>query len=356
VENTIVQKHGNTPATSPTARSKAPVFVLGCNRSGTKFLYYTLLSAGGFAVYQEESAAFAVLGLHFGSLSSRRNRRRLLDTYFGTTHFQRAGLDPKDIEDRVLADCRNAGDFLRIVMEAIARKQGVERWAESTPRHLLYLPSIKKEIPDALVIHIIRDGRDVIASMLRAGRGRPLPWDRNRAFLARALYWRWVVKKGRLHGKALGSDYMEVHYEDLVRNPRETLTQIGRFIDHDLDYDRIQKVALGSVGDPNTSFRNDSNETVANSVGRWKRMFTPSQVQDIEWSAGKMLAETGYTLEKSRSELRPSFSVRLMAFLYPLYFDCRLWLKSNTPLARIADRRSLSVRNPAAKRAQSDGT
>ncbi len=348
MENTIVPKHANTRAEFPSApsvaRARAPVFVLGCNRSGTKFLYYTLLSAGGFAIYQEESAVFAVLGLHFGNLSSRGNRRRLLDTYFGTVHFQNAGLAPADIEERVLSDCHNAGDFLCIVMEAIARKQGVARWAESTPRHLLYLPLIKKEIPDALVIHIIRDGRDVTASMLRAGRGRPLPWDRNRAFLARILYWRWVVNKGRRHGHALGNDYMEVHYEDLVRNPRETLAQIGKFIDHDLDYDRIHQVALGSVGTPNTSFRADSGENMTNSIGRFKRMFTASQVKDMEWSAAKMLVDTGYTLENSFSDLRPSLPVRLMAFLYPLYFDCRLWLKSKTPLARIADRRSLSVR------------
>ena len=48
------------------ARSKAPVFVLGCGRSGTKFLYHTLLSAGGFAIYHAESNAFNLLGLRFG--------------------------------------------------------------------------------------------------------------------------------------------------------------------------------------------------------------------------------------------------------------------------------------------------
>ena len=82
----------------------------------------------------------------------------------------------------MLEDCRNAGDFLRIVMEAIARKQGVDRWAESTPLHLLYLPLIKKLIPEALVVHIIRDGRDVTASLYRIGWIRPLPWDRAARF------------------------------------------------------------------------------------------------------------------------------------------------------------------------------
>src|ERR1700726_1567089 len=77
-------------------RSAAPVFVLGCGRSGTKFLYHTLLSAGGFAVYHAESNAFNLLGVRFGNLARRSNRRQLLDAYFTSKLFQRTGLDPKE--------------------------------------------------------------------------------------------------------------------------------------------------------------------------------------------------------------------------------------------------------------------
>ena len=344
--NTLVESQPAGKAAAPDARgarSKAPVFVLGCGRSGTKFLYHTLLSAGGFAVYHTESNAFNLIGLRFGNLASRRNRRQLLDAYFTSKLFHRTGLDPKEIEERVMEDCRNAGDFLRIVMEAIARKQGVDRWAECTPLHLLYLPLIKQVIPDALVVHIIRDGRDVTASLYRIGWIRPLPWDRARAFVVPAIYWRWVVSKGRRYGRALGADYMEVHYEDLVQNPRDTLARIAKFIEHDLDYDRIQRVALGSVHNPNSSFRGDGKETEANTIGRWKRMFTPPQVRDVEGSIGNLLVDTGYLLETPPAERRLPLSVRLMNFLYPVYFDFKIWLKSYTPLARIADKGRMGI-------------
>jgi hypothetical protein len=331
------------------ALSKAPVFVLGCGRSGTKFLYHTLLSAGGFAVYHAESNAFNLLGLRFGNLAHRGNRRRLLDEYYTSKLFHRTGLDPKDIDERVMRDCHNTGEFLRIVMDAIARKQGVDRWAETTPLHLLFLPLIKKLIPDAVVIHIIRDGRDVTASLHRIGWIRPLPWDRARAFLVPAIYWRWVVSKGRRDGQALGPDYMEVHYEDLVQNPRQTLARIGQFIHHDLDYDRIQQVALGSVHNPNSSFRGDGKETEANTIGRWKKMFTAPQVRDVESSLGTLLVDTGYVLETPPSERRSPFAVHFMNFLYPLYFDLKIWLKSHTPLARIADKRRMGIAESDAK-------
>ena len=320
------------------ARSKAPVFVLGCGRSGTKFLYHTLLSAGGFAVYHAESNAFNLLGLRFGDLADRENRRRLLDEYYNSKLFQRTGLDAKDIDERVMNDCHNAGDFLRIVMETIADKQGAGRWAESTPLHLLYLPLIKKSIPDALVIHIIRDGRDVTASLHRIGWIRPMPWDRSRAFLVPAIFWRWIVSKGRRYGRALGGNYIEVHYEDLVLKPQETLARIGQFIEHDLDYDRIQQVALGSVHNPNSSFRGDGKETEGATIGRWKRMFNPEQVRDLESSIGSLLVDTGYALETPAGELSESMPVQFMNFLYPLYFDFKLWLKSHTPLGRVADK------------------
>src|SRR5580704_19399705 len=115
--NALVENHPGAQATTPGARgvrSRAPVFVLGCGRSGTKFLYHTLLSAGGFAVYHAESNAFNLLGLRFGNLASRGNRRKLLDEYYNSKLFHRTGLDPKDIDDRVMNDCRNTGDFLRI--------------------------------------------------------------------------------------------------------------------------------------------------------------------------------------------------------------------------------------------------
>jgi Sulfotransferase family len=343
VENALVESPAAVPANARSARSRAPVFVLGCGRSGTKFLYHTLLSAGGFAVYHAESNAFNLLGLRFGNLAHRRNRRRLLDAYYTSKLFQRTGLQPADIDQRVMDDCRNAGDFLRIVMEAIARKQGVHRWAESTPLHTLYLPLLKRVIPDALVIHLIRDGRDVTASLHRIGWIRPLPWDRSRAFLVPAIFWRWIVSKGRRYGQALGADYMEVHYEDLVQNPRDTLARIAKFIEHDLDYDRIQQVALGSVHNPNSSFRGDGKETEAATIGRWKRMFTPPQVRDMEWSIGEMLTSTGYALETPAAEMRASLAVRFMNFLYPVYFDVKLWLKSATPLARIADMKRMGI-------------
>jgi hypothetical protein len=63
------------------ARENAPVFVVGCPRSGTTLLYNMLLSSGGFAVYLAESNVFNLLVPRFGDLSVRANRERLMDAW-----------------------------------------------------------------------------------------------------------------------------------------------------------------------------------------------------------------------------------------------------------------------------------
>src|SRR5437588_11138367 len=102
------------------SRAKAPVFVLGCPRSGTTVLYHMLLSAGNFAVYRTESNVFSVLQPHFGNLSSASNRRNLLRLWLKSRLFQSTGLNAEEISEKIMRDCRSAGDFLRIMMEETA--------------------------------------------------------------------------------------------------------------------------------------------------------------------------------------------------------------------------------------------
>jgi hypothetical protein len=148
---------------------------------------------------------------------------------------------------------------------------------------------------------------------------------------------------------------MEVHYEDLVQNPQGTLGRIGKFIEHDLDYDRIRQVALGAVQAPNSSFRGDGQETVANTIGRWKTMLSPQQIRDVESGIGELLTDTGYKLDTPPADLRPSLAVRFMTFLYPLYFDFKLWLKSDTPFARIANKGRMGISESDVESAESEG-
>jgi len=318
-------------ATSHTIRrSLAPVFVLGSPRSGTTLLYDMLLSAGGFAVYLAESNVFNLLAPSFGALEKRENRQRLLKVWLGSKLFRASGLAATEVENQVLEHCHNAGDFLRIVMDGIARAQGVERWAENSPEGILYLPLIKRLIPEALVVHMIRDGRDVAMSLNKIGYLRPFPWQDRIGLIGAGIYWEWVVQRGRSYGRQLGPDYTEVHFEELVSAPRESLQRVGNFIAHDLDYGRILQVGYGSVRKPNTSFQSEGQENF-NPVGRWRKGFTSRQLLRFETTVGKTLTDLGYALSTSSTEMDKE--MRATRWLYRTYFESKLRLKSQ-PLTR----------------------
>lgn len=323
------------------SRTKAPVFVLGCPRSGTTVLYHMLLSAGNFAVYRTESNVFSVLQPHFGNLRSDNNRRNLLRVWLKSRQFHDTGLDAESISEKILRDCHNAGDFLRITMEETARRQGVERWADCTPDHLLYIPEIKRQIPNALIVQIIRDGRDVALSYVKQGWAYPFPWDRKEHLSVAGLYWEWIVRHGREYGRALGPDYYELHYEDMVEKPHQTLRALGEFVGQELDYEKIQQVGIGSVSKPNTSFDGGGN---FNPVGRWEKQMTAEQLADFESLTGDFLHELGYPL--SGTPRHDSRSQRLRS-TYLNGFSLRHWLKSRTPLGRLSKLERMEISETA---------
>jgi LPS sulfotransferase NodH len=317
-------------------RKKSPVFVVGCHRSGTNLLYDTLLSSGGFAIYRASWIVHDTLIPLAGDLGVRRNRQRLMDLWLPTESFRRTGLEADAVRTKVLSECRTGSDFIRLVMDEVARRQGVDRWAAYSPDNVLFMPQIKRELPDALFVHIIRDGRDIAVSLTKMGGLRPLPWDKKRGELATALYWEWTVRKGRRDGEKIKPAYLEVHYEELVTNPGATLARLGEFIGHDLDYERIKSAGLGRVSDPNSTFKSESRGSDFNPVYRWKAALTHQQVAVLEALIGDCLQEFGYPLTTSGQERSLSLPAQVMRPVYPAFFSMKRWLKSHTPLGRLA--------------------
>jgi hypothetical protein len=312
---------------SDAQRSTAPVFVLGCPRSGTTLLYDMLLSAGDFAVYLAESNVFNVLALRFGDLRIRHNREELLRAWLGSKLFRASGLDAQLIEKKIKEQCRSEADFLCIVMNEIAQKQGMRRWAENSPESLLHLPLIKKLIPRALIIHMIRDGRAVAMSLEKLRYLRPFPWETRQSLMGAGVYWEWMVEKGRAYGRLCEPDYLEIRFEDLIASPKQTLERIGVFIGQELDYERILQVAYGSVARPNTSFTNEA-AAAFDPVGRWQKSFPAQQLPRFENMLGGTLRELGYA-PVTNMQATPNSELKMTRLIYRSYFEAKLWFKRN---------------------------
>jgi len=321
---------------------------VGCHRSGTNLIYNNLLSAGGFAVYRGYLPIYKMLIPRFGTAEKAENRRKIMETWLRSKGFRRSDLDPNQLMELAVNTCHTGGDFIRLVMGAIARNQGVDRWAVYDPDNVLYIPKIKADIPEALFIHIIRDGRDIALSLKKMGGFRPLPWDRGSGgLLATALYWEWTVHKGRQYGAQIPGDYIEVHYEELVCSPASTFATLGAFLQHDLDYVRIQSAVKRLKS--NSSFVEEEKQSLANPVQRWKEKLSNRDIAAIEALVGPCLEEFGYPLTTPQRERKPGLRETWMRAVYPFFLDAKLALKIKTPLGRLANLSALELTDSAAQ-------
>jgi hypothetical protein len=317
-----------------------------------------LLSSGGFAIYRGLLPIYKILIPRFGSMKNRANREKILETWLQSKGFRRSGLDAEQLSARILNECRTGGDFIRVVMDSVAKSQQVQRWAVYDPDNVLHVERVKRDIPNALFVHIIRDGRDIALSLKKMGGFRPLPWDRGQtdSLVATALYWEWMVRKGRAHGRQFPADYIEIRYEDLITSPRETLSKLSGFIDHDLDYDRIQRAGLGRLSETNSSFREEGAKDKINPLGRWKERLTHADVAAIEATVGECLEENGYALSLPAAERRRGLRQSWMRGMYPAFLGGKLWLKLHTPAGRFANMSTLEIQEeplPVAKTVRS---
>ena len=312
---------------------RPPVFIVGCPRSGTSYLYHLFLSAGGFAEFHTQMNVFDVLEPIYGDLGSTSNKQRMMKDWLGSKAFRVSGLQATDIESKVMAECHSASDFLRIVMDEVARTQGVDCWVDSTPTNVPHMRRIARDFPQAKFIHIIRDPRDLALSLDKKGWSRPLPWDKRNSLLAAGVYWEWIVRKGRKYGEQLGGDYMETRYEDLVQTPAPELARIGEFLDCDLDYERIKSRSVGSIKNPLTSFKEDLNQGTFSPVGRWKEKFPAAQLAKFEALVGRYMQELGYTL--STVSKNGSLGTKTTRGMYEAFYGLKQWAKINTPLSRL---------------------
>jgi len=331
-------------------RSRGPVFVMGCHRSGTNFLYDTLLSAGGFAVYRGYLPVYKILIPRFGDPRNPAKRAKIVAAFLRSKGFARTGLQAADLSSKLLEHFHTGGDFLRIVMGEVAAHQGVERWAVYDPDSVLHVPRIKDDIPDARFVHIVRDGRDVALSLAKMGGFRPFPWSRqSRGLPETALYWQWMVRAGRQHGRKIASDYLEIHYEDLVTQPRPTLATLSEFLHHDLNYERIQSAQLGSLRESNSSFVDENPASRDCPLNRWKEKLSTSEISALEALIGPSLDEFGYPLRTTAEQRDLTVRERFLAAAYPRFLNTKLWLKLNTPLGRFANLSALELAEPPEK-------
>lgn len=109
-------------------------------------------------------------------------------------------------------------DFLARVLHHMYERFSVPYFLEKSPTNVYCFPQLAEMFPETPIIHVIRDGRDVVCSLMKRG------------FNLHGAASRWLYDT--LCGLTIRNapNYHEVRYEDLVKNPDEILKGIYSFL------------------------------------------------------------------------------------------------------------------------------
>jgi hypothetical protein len=270
-------------------------FIVGCGRSGTTLLRAMLDSHGAMAIPPESYFVVPTLRVA-GSrqLGSTADRARLLRMVLESPSFKEWRMEPSAVEDAVVQASPTTGaELVAAVYRTYADSQGKARYGDKTPYHVLHIPILASAYPDARFVHLIRDGRDVAASLVKSHFGP-------RRLEEGALYWRRYVSRGLSAGRSLPPErYQEVRYEDLVESPAETLERLTRFLDLPFDESMLSyhERADDLLGGMRRTDHLQGLHRPVKAVSDWRTTMSSEEVRMFALLAGDLAAELGYELD-----------------------------------------------------------
>jgi hypothetical protein len=279
-----------------------PFFILGAPRSGTSLLSRMLDSHPAIAVPDETKIfeTFVPLLPLYGDLREPARLRRLVEDILGWRWIRRLPQPPRAAAVVERAARPDLGGVFGAVLDCWAEGQGKTRWGEKTPSNLRHWPEITAAFPAAAIVHILRDGRDVAISQIKAPFGP-------KSMSAAAKRWVHFVGGVRAVGERAGPGrYVEIRYEELLARPEETMATVLRLVGEPFDpavlrfHERQRPVGTDPVNDRNIL----KPLQVANS-GKWEAEVGRREVEIFEAVAGPMLDACGYARATDARPMTP---------------------------------------------------
>ncbi len=267
-----------------------PVLVLGVRRSGTTLLRVMLDRHSELAVPDES---------YFVPQLADRHLRRVDPDEFVDDLRRIDTLTEWDVPlDKVRArlnDGMPIGAAIATVYAVYADERGKPRWGDKTPMYMQNLRLLERLFPDALFVHLIRDGRDAALSFLSMPKGLMTEtWMQPRSVADFACQWRTEVKAARRLGRRVGGErYLEVRYDDLVRDVESVLRRISTFAR--LPYEPAMADYAGNVeGISPKPHQQSLKRPPTAGLRDWRLQMSPEDVGAFDQVAGDLLDELGY--------------------------------------------------------------
>ena len=306
--------------------SDQPIFIVGCERSGTTVLRLMLNEHSKIALPPQTkfSRKLYKRRMLFGDLSNGKNNDKIIDWILEReTNIKLIDLklDNNHLRES-WEDCTTIGEITGTVFQQYSQTRHKSRWGDKRPYYIRYIPQLLKLYPDARIIHVIRNGHDCIASLKR------MPWW-NKNSIHSMLNWRHSIRMGVKAAGAFKDQFLEVRYEDIVRHPETQLKKICDFINVKYESGMLEFHLNTEINIPgykkewhHKTFKPLSDDA----IDKGKEQLSENELILFSWCAGEELNLWNYDIKKGKL----SFSLK--------YF--KEWVKfySNIFLEKAIDR------------------
>jgi len=201
-------------------RDRSPIFIGGFYKSGTSLLRAML------GRHPSVASGLETTWFDMDWTGRRGPRNEPLEEYLEKcAAFY--DLPVRDVS-ALSGSCHSVEEFLDAFLGEFTRRSGKRRWAEKTPGNIAHLKRIFTAWPQALVLHIIRDPRDVLASLYQTPK-----W--NHPELPERFAEQWcsmllALEEWKRSAPPCGDRLLEIRYESLILHPEETMRSVLEFI------------------------------------------------------------------------------------------------------------------------------
>lgn len=276
------------------------VFIVGCPRSGTTWLQLLLARHPAVATIKETH-----LFEHFVGPALNR--------------WDRLADDPRELGIASVMSRKEFVDRQRgLVAEVYDRVAGPETRlvVDKTPDHALWTDTVRSLFPKAKFVHLVRDPRDVTASLLAAGSSWGARWAPSTAY---AAAWSWCEHvQGAREAREHASTYRELRYEDLYAAPEEEFEALLEWLKLDITpglvadavaETTVERMKAGEIEAP-WDFADEPEGFVRKGgVGNWQTDLSRGQAAVVEFVCSGLMEEYGYRPQRSRRVPPPGFYI-----------------------------------------------
>ena len=265
-----------------------PVFIFGCDRSGTTFLG-SLLGSHSRCVATLESQ-FVFDSYRSSHINKTFDLDRAAAKIKQNFRFRLWNLD-LDVDEARRQGVDSYAKLIVFLTKTYARALGraeADIWIDHTPHnceHAFYLAQL---FPEAKFVHIVRDGRAVTASL------KELPW-RYHGIGKISRYWVGQVGQGVAAETYLGPDTcVRVRYEDLITNPEAVLKDLTPFLGLEYEPEMVMGQGFGPPALTASQHALVGKPADPKRINAWEKKLSSREIEVFEASSGDMLAYLGY--------------------------------------------------------------